>query len=79
MAIVCQTESIRDVIAFPKSHEGRDLMSGAPTYVSQDELDIYHIFVKKWERGTRPMLTIVERKFLIIITNLHSDMLWTVG
>ncbi|XP_025113253.1 aspartate--tRNA ligase, mitochondrial-like isoform X2 [Pomacea canaliculata] len=47
MAIVCQTESIRDVIAFPKSHEGRDLMSGAPTYVSQDELDIYHIFVKK--------------------------------
>lgn len=51
MAIVCEEKSIRDVIAFPKSHDGRDLMSHSPTTVLQQDLDAYHIVVKKWEMG----------------------------
>ncbi|XP_076454490.1 aspartate--tRNA ligase, mitochondrial-like [Babylonia areolata] len=46
MAIVCQTESIRDVIAFPKSHDGKDPMSKAPAAVSASDLQAYHIAVK---------------------------------
>ena len=47
MAIVCETDSIRDVIAFPKSHDGKDPMSKAPASVPQSDLDAYHIAVKK--------------------------------
>lgn len=46
MAIVCGTPSIRDVIAFPKSHDGKDLMSKAPAAVPREELDVYHIQIK---------------------------------
>ncbi|XP_064616568.1 aspartate--tRNA ligase, mitochondrial-like [Liolophura sinensis] len=46
MAVVCGTPSIRDVIAFPKSHDGKDPMSKAPAVVSQEELDVYHIQIK---------------------------------
>jgi hypothetical protein len=41
-----RTASIRDVIAFPKSTEGRDPMSKAPAQLSQSDLDLYHIQVK---------------------------------
>lgn len=37
--------SIRDVIAFPKSFKGRDLMSNAPDNISPEELEPYHIQV----------------------------------
>ncbi|XP_053099949.1 aspartate--tRNA ligase, mitochondrial [Hemicordylus capensis] len=37
--------SIRDVIAFPKSFKGRDLMSNAPDYVAPEELEPYHVQV----------------------------------
>uniref|UniRef100_A0A8C8F6X4 Aminoacyl-tRNA synthetase class II (D/K/N) domain-containing protein n=1 Tax=Oncorhynchus tshawytscha TaxID=74940 RepID=A0A8C8F6X4_ONCTS len=37
--------SIRDVIAFPKSFRGHDLMSHAPDFVSENELKPYHISV----------------------------------
>ncbi|XP_062989972.1 aspartate--tRNA ligase, mitochondrial [Elgaria multicarinata webbii] len=37
--------SIRDVIAFPKSFKGRDLMSNAPNYVAPEELEPYHVQV----------------------------------
>lgn len=43
MAIMCGTPSIRDVIAFPKSSEGRDLMSKAPSTISEDVKKYYHI------------------------------------
>ncbi|XP_053376239.1 aspartate--tRNA ligase, mitochondrial-like [Mercenaria mercenaria] len=45
-AIICGASSIRDVIAFPKSQDGRDPMSKAPAPVSQAELDSYHIQIK---------------------------------
>lgn len=43
IAILCGTPSIRDVIAFPKSHEGRDLMAQAPTALLDEELDYFHL------------------------------------
>ncbi|KRX87102.1 Aspartate--tRNA ligase, mitochondrial, partial [Trichinella pseudospiralis] len=46
LALLTGSKSIRDVIAFPKSHEGRDPMTGAPTAVPADQLARYHIQVK---------------------------------
>jgi aspartyl-tRNA synthetase len=43
MALLCGSDSIRDVIAFPKSLEGKDLMSGAPVPISEEEKKLYHI------------------------------------
>ncbi|XP_037874652.1 aspartate--tRNA ligase, mitochondrial [Bombyx mori] len=43
MAIVCDAESIRDVIAFPKSHDGRDPLSGAPNVLSHSDRNYYHL------------------------------------
>ena len=45
MSIICSTATIRDVIAFPKGSEGKDLMSNAPTYITSDQKSIYHIDV----------------------------------
>uniref|UniRef100_A0A1L8DFU7 Putative aspartate--trna ligase mitochondrial isoform x2 n=2 Tax=Nyssomyia neivai TaxID=330878 RepID=A0A1L8DFU7_9DIPT len=46
MAIICNAETIRDVIAFPKGLHGKDHMSQAPIELSSDELNLYHIAVK---------------------------------
>lgn len=44
MAILCKTESIRDVIAFPKTGAGTDLLFKSPAPVeSQDVLRQYGI------------------------------------
>lgn len=43
IAVLCGTTNIRDVIAFPKAHSGRDLMSNSPASVPQTELDYYNI------------------------------------
>jgi aspartyl-tRNA synthetase len=45
-AILCGTTSIRDVIAFPKTAKGTDLMTDSPAAVSPRQLRDLHIEVK---------------------------------
>jgi aspartyl-tRNA synthetase len=47
MAVLCGTPSIRDVIAFPKTAKGTDLMTESPASVSPGHLRELHIEVKK--------------------------------
>ena len=42
--------TIREVIAFPKTGEGRDLMMGAPADILPEQLEDLHISIKKNER-----------------------------
>jgi aspartyl-tRNA synthetase len=44
-ALLCGTTSIRDVIAFPKTQKGQDLMAGSPTPVTAAQLRELHIAV----------------------------------
>ncbi|KAM4728423.1 aspartate--tRNA ligase, mitochondrial [Anableps anableps] len=46
VSILVGAPSIRDVIAFPKSFRGHDIMSRAPDSVSEEELKPYHISVR---------------------------------
>jgi aspartyl-tRNA synthetase len=46
IAILCGTPSIRDVIAFPKTAKGADLMTESPSAVSARQLRDLHIEVK---------------------------------
>lgn len=46
MSIICKTNSIRDVIAFPKSFEGKDLLSKAPCAITDEELNLYHLDIR---------------------------------
>ena len=43
VALLCGTTSIRDVIAFPKTQKGQDLMAGSPTPVTPRQLRDLHI------------------------------------
>ena len=45
-ALMCKETSIREVIAFPKNKDAKDLMLDSPSEVSEDQLDDLHIKVK---------------------------------
>jgi aspartyl-tRNA synthetase len=47
VAMMVGVESVRDVIAFPKSGRGEDLLVGSPTLMSEEQQETYHISVKK--------------------------------
>jgi aspartyl-tRNA synthetase len=40
---LCDTTNIRDVIAFPKTQNGADLMLDAPSVVEDKQLDEVHL------------------------------------
>ena len=46
IAILCGTPSIRDVIAFPKTAKGTDLMTDSPAMVEPKQLRDLHIELK---------------------------------
>ena len=46
VAVLCGGVPLTDTIAFPKSARGYDLMCKAPSAVSQDVLDTYHVQMK---------------------------------
>ena len=43
VAIMTRASSIRDVIAFPKSNDGKDLMGGAPSDITKDQRLLYNV------------------------------------
>ncbi|KAK1931405.1 Aspartate--tRNA(Asp/Asn) ligase [Phytophthora citrophthora] len=50
VAILCGAPSLRDVIAFPKSSTGNELMTNAPGPVLPEQLEEYHIQVHHEEK-----------------------------
>lgn len=45
VAILCDEDNIRDVIAFPKNQQAQDLMMHAPSDVDEDQLELLHLQV----------------------------------
>jgi len=46
VTLMCGAESIRDVIAFPKTQRGQDLLIDTPTPVTEQQLRDLHIKVR---------------------------------
>jgi len=47
-------ESIRDVIAFPKTQRAQDLLTGAPSLVDEKQLRELHIRLRNTQAGVAP-------------------------
>ena len=47
MAILCKAESIRDVIAFPKTQRAQCLLTDAPSPVDEKQLRELHIRLRQ--------------------------------
>lgn len=68
IATILNTNSIRDVIAFPKGVEGKDPLSGAPIKVTEADKKLYHLEIveesveneKNVEKEEIPVLSNVE-------------------
>ncbi|KAF1833792.1 hypothetical protein BDW02DRAFT_569657 [Decorospora gaudefroyi] len=47
LAVLCGRDSVRDVIVFPKSGKGEDLLVRSPTLLTRDQLRTYHLRVEE--------------------------------
>ncbi|OQR69003.1 aspartate--tRNA ligase [Tropilaelaps mercedesae] len=54
LAMLCHAPTIREVIAFPKTSEGRDLMMDAPAPLSDDDLTFFHLSRLKDDDPKKP-------------------------
>ena len=52
MAVLCGTDSLKDVIAFPKTSAGRDLLTGAPAELGNKDLADYHLSIQEEESSS---------------------------
>ena len=52
MAVLCGADSLKEVIAFPKSHAGRDLLTGSPAELENRDLVDYHLSIQKEEHDS---------------------------
>ena len=50
MALLLDEPNIREVVAFPKTGDGRDLMMGAPAEADKKQLDELGLELKKKKR-----------------------------
>ena len=48
--LICGADSLRDVVAFPKVQNASELMSGAPSYIDDVQLDELGINIKEFEK-----------------------------
>ena len=48
--LICGADSLRDVTAFPKVQNASELMSGAPNYIDDIQLDELGINITKEEK-----------------------------
>ncbi|EKD21787.1 uncharacterized protein L3040_005297 [Drepanopeziza brunnea f. sp. 'multigermtubi'] len=52
IAVLTGHESVRDVIAFPKSSKGEDIMVKSPSKITDSELATYHLTLARDEQST---------------------------
>ncbi len=66
MMLLAKTNSIRDVIAFPKNQRGVEVLTGAPGELEQKQLNELHIDIRRGEEGDRekrsPLLSNEDNK-----------------
>jgi aspartyl-tRNA synthetase len=48
-ALYAEVDNIREVMAFPKTQSGTDLMMGAPSAISPNQLDELHLRIAEEE------------------------------
>ncbi len=49
-ALLCGEDTIREVIAFPKTQSGLDLMTGAPKQIAKDTLQSYGLAISESQK-----------------------------
>jgi aspartyl-tRNA synthetase len=54
IAVMQGRESVKDVIAFPKSSKGDDLMIKSPSRLTMEQLERYHIQVRRPNKESKP-------------------------
>jgi aspartyl-tRNA synthetase len=50
---MCCADSIRDVIAFPKTQRGQDMLTGAPSRVAENQLRELHVRLRNPVTGDK--------------------------